>query len=133
MNEFARFFAVTVLGVVIDIAIAYALHEILGTPLSLAAAIGFVIAASLNYVMHQTWSFQTGSRRLSMIRALKYTGVAGTTLAARVGVVAVLARLFDDEYALLILICGAGVSFFVNFGLSKVFVFAERPSQGGAS
>lgn len=133
MNEFARFFAVTVLGVVIDIAIAYGLHEVFGTPLAVAATIGFVLAATFNYVMHQTWSFQTGSRRLSMARALKYAAVAGTTLAARVAVVAILADRFGDEYALLILICGAGVSFFVNFGLSKLFVFAEPRSRGSAS
>jgi putative flippase GtrA len=133
MNEFARFFAVTVAGVVIDIAIAFVLHDAFGTPLALAATIGFVIAASFNYVMHQTWSFRTGSRRLSFARALRYAAVAGTTLAARVGVVAALASLFGDSLALLILICGAGVSFFVNFGLSKLFVFAARPTPGSAS
>lgn len=133
MNEIARFFAVTVLGVVLDIAIAYGLHTLLGTPLALAATIGFVIAASFNYVMHQTWSFQEGSRRLSMARALRYAAVAGATLLARIGVVAALASAFGDGFALLILIAGAGVSFFVNFTLSKLFVFAERPSREGAS
>lgn len=133
MNEFARFFAVTVLGVVLDIAIAYGLHEALGTPLALAATIGFVIAAGVNYVVHQTWSFQNGSRRLSLARALKYAATAGITLAARIAVVAALAHQFGDSFALPILIAGAGVSFVVNFTLSKFVVFAERPSQRGAS
>jgi putative flippase GtrA len=131
--EFLRFFTVTVLGVVLDIGIAYVLHDTFGTPLALAATIGFVIAAGFNYVMHQTWSFQDGPRRLSVDRALRYGAVAAATLMTRVGVVAALASWFDGRFALLILICGAGLSFFVNFTLSKLFVFARRSSRGSAS
>lgn len=133
MSEMLRFFIVTVLGVVLDIGIAYGLYELGGVPLAFAAVIGFVCAASANYVLHQLWSFQDGARQLSVARAAKYAGVAGVTLAARVAIVAFLASWTGGEYALLILICGAGVSFFVNFTLSKFFVFAAGPSQGSAS
>lgn len=132
MSEMLRFFVVTVLGVVLDIAIAYALHELGSVPLALAAVIGFVCAAAANYVLHQLWSFQAGARQLSLARAAKYAAVAGLTLAVRVGVVAVLAGWTGAEYALLILICGAGASFFVNFTLSKLFVFGAKPSQRSA-
>jgi len=133
MSEILRFSIVTVLGVVLDIVIAYALHELGGVPLALAAVIGFVCAASGNYILHQLWSFREGARRLSAARAAKYAGVAGLTLTARVGVIAMLAAWTQGDYALLILICGAGVSFFVNFTLSKVFVFASDPAREGAS
>ncbi|NJR12589.1 GtrA family protein, partial [bacterium] len=53
MSEMIRFFFVTVAGVIIDIAIAYALAAQLGVPLWLAATIGFVTAASCNYIAHQ--------------------------------------------------------------------------------
>lgn len=132
MSEMLRFFAVTVLGVVLDIAIAYGLHEFASVPLVIAAVIGFVCAASCNYILHQMWSFQGGERRLSLRRAVRYAGVAGLTLVARIGVVSVLAAYFAGEYALIVLICGAGASFFVNFALSKVFVFVDAPSQEGA-
>ena len=129
MSEFLRFFSVTVLGVILDIAIAYTLADAFGVPLWLAATIGFVIAASANYVVHQLWSFQSGSRRLSFGRAGKYAGVALVTLAARITVVATLDQVLAGQWSLAILICGAGVSFFVNFGLSKFFVFAEEPPE----
>lgn len=129
MNELIRFFAVTVLGVVLDIAIAYALAVHFGLALWLAATIGFVMAASVNYVAHQLWSFRAGPRQLSASRALKYAIAALATLAARVAVVALLDRALGGEPGLLILICGAGVSFFVNFGLSKFVVFAKRPHE----
>lgn len=127
MSEFLRFFTVTVLGVVLDIAIAYTLAEHFGITLWLAATVGFVIAASVNYVVHQLWSFQDGSRQLSVTRAAKYGGVALATLAARIAVVAALDAVMQGQWPLLILIAGAGVSFFVNFALSKAFVFAEKP------
>ncbi|MCR9179947.1 MAG: GtrA family protein [Erythrobacteraceae bacterium] len=127
MNELARFFVVTVLGVVIDLAIAFALHTGLGLPLWLAAAIGFTLAASANYVIHQTWSFQHGPRRLSARRAGLYGAVALATLAVRVAIVALLDRGLAGAYPLAILIAGAGGSFFVNFGLSKFVVFAAEP------
>jgi putative flippase GtrA len=132
MSEFLRFFTVTVLGVILDIAIAYTLAAHFGVPLWIAAAIGFVIAACINYVVHQLWSFQDGSRRLSLARAAKYGGTALVTLAARVAVVAALDSAMAGKYPLLILIGGAGVSFFVNFGLSKFFVFSEKPQGAGA-
>lgn len=132
MSELLRFFAVTVLGVVIDLAIAFALHTGLGVPLWIAAAIGFTLAASANYVIHQTWSFRSGP--LSLKRAGAYALVALATLAVRVGIVAQLDRLLAGDYPLAILICGAGGSFVVNFVLSKWIVFAapsppvgERP------
>jgi len=126
MRELLRFFAVTVLGVVIDLAIAFALHTGLGVPLWIAAAIGFTLAASANYIIHQTWSFRSGP--LSLKRAGAYALVALATLAVRVGIVAQLDRVLAGDYPLAILICGAGGSFVVNFALSKWVVFAAAPT-----
>lgn len=133
MSELIRFFGVTVLGVIVDIAIAWALHTYAGVPLWVAATIGFVLAASGNYILHQTWSFQGGSRQLSWARGAKYGGVALLTLIARIAVVALLERTWEDGFALAILIAGAGVSFFVNFTLSKLLVFAQSQPEGRAS
>lgn len=129
MSELLRFFAVTVLGVVIDLAIAFAFHTGLGVPLWIAAAIGFTLAASANYVIHQTWSFRSGP--LSLRRAGLYALVALATLAVRVGIVAQLDRVLAGDYPLAILICGAGGSFVVNFVLSKWVVFAAPPPAAG--
>lgn len=131
MSELLRFFGVTVLGVVIDIAIAWSLHHFLGMPLWIAAGCGFVLAAIGNYVLHQSWTFQDGSRQFSPVRAGKYGAVALLTLLARVATIAALERAWESGPALIILIGGAGVSFFVNFALSKLFVFSERARGQG--
>jgi len=124
MNELARFFAVTVLGVILDLAIAFALHEWAGVPLWLAAAAGFTLAAGANYVIHQTWSFRSGP--LSLRRAGLYALVALATLAVRVAIVALLDRALPGAWPLAILVAGAGGSFCVNFVLSKWVVFAPE-------
>jgi putative flippase GtrA len=133
MREFLRFFVVTVAGVVLDIAVAYALHAALGWPLWLAAASGFALAAAANYAIHQTWTFRTGPRRLSLGRAARYGAVALVTLLARLAAVAALAGLAGPSLALLVLIAGAGVSFLVNFTLSKLFVFEGGSARGQAA
>lgn len=122
MSQLLRFFAVTVLGLTLDLAIAFALHTYAGMPLWLAAATGFTLAAAANYIIHQTWSFRTGP--LSARRAALYGGVALVTLAVRVGIVALLERVLPDAWPLAILVAGAGGSFGVNFALSKWVVFA---------
>lgn len=126
MSEFLRFFAVTVLGVVLDLAIAFALHQWAAVPLWLAAAIGFAVAAGANYVIHQTWSFRSGPP--SLRRAGLYALVALITLAVRVAIVAVLELAVAGAWPLAILIFGAGGSFIVNFLLSKFVVFAAAPA-----
>ncbi len=126
MSELLRFLAVTVLGVVIDLAIAFALHTFAGVPLWLAAATGFTLAASVNYVIHQTWSFRSGP--LSVRRAGLYALVALATLAVRVAIVALLERAAQGAWPLAILVAGAGGAFLVNFALSKFGVFAAPPA-----
>ncbi|MGB3754138.1 MAG: GtrA family protein [Parerythrobacter sp.] len=128
MTELLRFLAVTLLGVMLDLAIAMTLHTGLGVSLWIAAAIGFTLAASANYVIHQTWSFRTGPRSLSARRAMQYSGVALATLAVRIAIVAALDHALGGDPPLLILICGAGGSFFVNFTMSKHLVFADSPA-----
>lgn len=127
MSELVRFFAVTVLGVILDLAIAFALHQWAGVPLWLAAATGFALAASANYVIHETWSFRSGP--LSARRATLYGAVALATLAVRVGIVAMLERALPGAWPLAILVAGAGGSFVVNFALSKWVVFAAPAGE----
>lgn len=89
MRELARFFVVALAGVVIDIGLSWTLAELAGVPLTLAAAIGFVVATVVNYIAHETWTFGKG-RGLSGRRALKYLGVLAAAFATRLGVLVLL-------------------------------------------
>jgi len=127
MMEAARFFAVAVGGLVLDLAIAWSAAHIFGLPLWLAAAVGFILAAGANYIMHELWTFREGARQVSSIRAFRYGLALALTLMTRVLVVAVLTAILGDRQALAILLAAALVSFCVTFAISKKFVFRSGP------
>lgn len=127
--EFVRFFGVAVFGVLIDIAIAYILATLFGVPLWIAATAGFLFAACMNYIAHEFWTFQNGHRALSHARALKYLFTSVFTLMARISIIFIMESVLGEDYTLLVLVFAAGGSFFVNFAISKFFVF----SKGGQS
>lgn len=121
--EATRFFAVAVAGLIVDLAVAWSAAHFLSMPLWLATSIGFVVAAAMNYALHELWTFRAGAQRLSAGRALRYGAALAATLAARVATVAVLAAILGSACALPVLMVGAGVSFCVNYLISKHFVF----------
>jgi putative flippase GtrA len=125
--EAARFFAVAVAGLALDLGVAWFAARLMGLPLWLAATLGFIVAAVVNYALHELWTFRDGARRLSGGRALRYGAALAATLGARVATVAALAALVGNSHALPVLLAGAGVSFFVNYMISKHFVF--RPES----
>ena len=133
MKELIRFFFVSVGGVVIDIAIAYAIATMLGTPLWIAAAVGFSVATCGNYILHEVWTFRRETSRLSSKCALYYFITSGVTLSTRLLVVAGLSAWISLDHTLVILIGGTAVSFFVNYIISKFLVFSGRAENKGLS
>lgn len=123
MPEIVRFLFVSSAGLLLDLAIAWGAARFFGAPLSLAAAIGFIVAAVLNYSLHELWTFRDGERRLSASRASRYAAALAVTLATRVATVALVARIVGEEKVLSVIVVGAGVSVGVNFLISKWLVF----------
>ena len=123
----ARFFVVSLGGVIVDIAIGWALVELFGLPLWLGATFGFAVAAAGNYAAHELWTFRAAGAGLSARRALQYVGASALILMVRLAVVTALGALTEGAWTLAILVAGAGVSFFVNFAVSKLLIFARRP------
>lgn len=122
--EIIRFFIVSACGVVVDILIAYAVASLLGAPLLMAAAVGFVVAALGNYILHEVWTFRKEKVvSLSSRRALFFFFSSSVTLIVRLAVVALISTWISQDNALQILICGAAISFFVNYFISRFLVF----------
>ena len=125
--EAARFFAVAVVGLAIDLAVAWSATRLLGLPLWFAAAAGFAVAATMNYALHELWTFRDGMRRLSAGRALRYMISLAPTLALRVATVAALVAVVGEGQALFVLLVSAVVSFGANYVISKFFIFRPGP------
>ena len=124
-HPIVRFGIVALLGLAIDLGTAWLLASG-GLPLPGAAAAGFVVAAIVNYVIHERWTFQTEAR-LSAARGGIYLAVLIVTLGIRVVVVAILeAAVFPaPQQRALPLLLAVAVSFLVNYSLSKRFVFTR--------
>lgn len=122
--EWLRFGLVAVLGLVVDISVAWSFAAIIGTPLVLAATIGFAAGAGCNYVCHELWTFRSGARQLSLRRAALYSATLGFTLATRLAMVAILERLLAGPgQEIVILLLATAVSFFVSYLTGKLLVF----------
>lgn len=129
--EFLRFTAVAVAGLAVDISLAWVLSSGFGLNLVLAAAVGFGAGASFNYLMHEFWTFRRAERQLSTRRMLRYCGALAATLATRLAAVYGLSQFpYAAQSELAILLLATVLSFFVNYLVSKFFVFrSDQPSE----
>lgn len=128
--EFLRFLTVSVLGVGVDLGLGWLLAAA-GTPLWLAAALGFAVAAALSYVLHRGWTFQDAAGMAKPTRLLRFLASLGLTFAARmVAVFSIGAMLGPDTNPLAVLVPSVAISFAVSFLAAKFLVF--RATKGNA-
>ena len=127
-GEPVRFFIVALLGLGIDIGIAWALIAFLGTGDALAAITGFSVATVVNYLAHQFWTFGESGQGASLSRFAGFVGVVLVTLTVRLATLHLLAPMLPGSgiNAPLRLGLAAGVSFIVSFLLNKYLVFGRR-------
>jgi putative flippase GtrA len=131
-NEALRFGIVVLGGLAVDLGLTLILVQATGLSLWQAAACGFIAGAIVNYVLHEFWTFKEGEQRVSPTRIGLYIGVLATTFGARIGAVALLSTIISAP--LPILVVALGISFLINYILSRGIVFRPQSptSQDGA-
>lgn len=110
-----KYFVVIVVGLALDIALAWTLEAVAGFPLVVCSAAGFLTAVAANYILFEYWVFD--AHRFSLRRfALSYASSLGA-LAVRLAAISVFALVpWDSSVAVLgKLVAAAGVSFVVNY------------------
>lgn len=124
-----RFGLVIACGLALDLASAWCLANMVGLPLEIAAVAGFGVGAVFNYVLHEFWTFRSDASGLSLRRLTLYVASTVAVLGVRVGTIAVLSLFIQGAMGSLIVLASAAcVSFFVNYGLSRVLVY--RSARG---
>ncbi len=123
MPEFTRFFFVSFVGVVVDFCIAYAITYFFASPLWVGATIGFFVAAAGNYALHEVWTFQSEERKISSRRAMHYIIMCSIVLISRLMAIEWLSSWMPYDRLLFIFVIATGISFFVNFLISKFVIF----------
>lgn len=131
-SEFSRFGIVTVFGLAIDLSLAWTLATFAGVPLPLAALGSFLVAAGVNYCLHEFWTFASGEKSVSARRGMIYLVGLGLTIAVRMAVVAAVSHyvFVEPSGRLPSLVAGIGCSFVANYLFSKWVVFRKRPDEG---
>ncbi|MCP3445127.1 GtrA family protein [Bradyrhizobium sp. CCGUVB14] len=128
--EMLRFAAVIVTGLAVDLTTAFGVTAALGLPMAAGVAAGFFVGALFNYVCHELWTFREKGRALSAHRASLYLMSAVLVLCVRVLVASSLspwAASLASRFA--VLIAAAGVSFVVNYLLSRFMVYRRVSSR----
>lgn len=118
-SGFARFFAASAAGVVVDILIAYVLNEFVGLPLPAAAGISLLAVAGGMYFVHEFWTFRSSARSISFPRMAATVASAIVGLMVRWMVLYASSSVlgFGERFALLQLGVATCVSFLVNYVL----------------
>ena len=125
--EAARFFLVTLLGLVIDLGVGWA-SIAAGSGDLPAAAAGLFAGMVTNYLLHLRWTFRGHSRSPGLGHFARYGLTTLLTLAIRLGVLWTIAALGWQTmlHPLLRLCSGAGVSFVFSYAICRYVVF--RPA-----
>lgn len=110
-----RFGVVGVVGTLVNLAVVWLLHELVGVRFAFASAAATEVAIISNYLGNELWTFHL--RRLSLRRLAKFNLAALAALVVTVTVATIAVMALHPLLAQLVGICaGAAVNFTVNFG-----------------
>ncbi|MDR1417166.1 MAG: GtrA family protein [Prevotellaceae bacterium] len=119
--QFIKFCVVGGSGVAVDFAVTYVCKEQLKINKYLANALGFVTAASSNYILNRLWTFH--SHNNIPAEYAKFIGIALVGLAINSAVIYLLAGKLKIHFYLSKLLA-IGVVTVWNFFMSYLFAFA---------
>lgn len=123
-RELVRYTAVVVLGFGLDFSITLLALHLLVLSLPAAAVAGFVCAFTVNYFLHEFWTFRRSESAVSARRLLLVLAAALAALAVRAGFLILAAPYAVSIYLqYILLVAAAGLSFVVNFLLLRLFAF----------
>lgn len=119
-----RYLIVAVSGYVIDLGIASIGVTYFKLPLTAAAALGFFTALTLNYMLHEYWTFSREESKVSLTRAGKTVASSVVTLGFRVLILMLAAPLATTNVAQIALLgFAAGITFVLNYAILRSLVF----------
>jgi putative flippase GtrA len=110
----------------VDFGITLVLSRLVDLPLELSAAIGFLGALGLNYVLFEFWAFAGEDTAFSATRLSQTVLAAGAALSVRVGVIWLVGKVLGSTLPEVVgtIVLGAGASVLVNRLLLRL-VFAR--------
>ena len=125
-----RFLVVSIIGVSVDIGLAWALVTAFGLRLWIAGFLGFAVAAVLNYLLHEAWTFRDDRFRGSVLRFGRNLIATAVTLSVRMAAILALQNTWiADKGPLAVLLPSVALSFCAGFLAAKFWVFRKPKRQ----
>jgi putative flippase GtrA len=127
-----RFLAVSVGAFTLDLLLALLLRETFHMPVSVSAAISFIVIGLGVYFLHEHWTFQRSESRTSAGRLVRNLVANGAALTTRISLIAVLEWIQNPTTPLAAAIyisTGAAASLTVNYILNRFWVFSGKSGK----
>lgn len=122
--KFLKFGVVGCLGTAIDFGLTYVCKEWLKIPKFAANAIGFVVAATNNYILNRIWTFQSHESEVG-IEYIKFFGVSLIGLGINTAILYLLNEKLKWNFYLS-KVGATGVTLVWNFLANYLFTFAAH-------
>ncbi len=122
--KFFKFGIVGFSGLIVDFGITYIFKEELGTNKYIANGLGFIVAASSNFILNKIWTFQDKSEQVRR-QYILFVSIAIVGLAINQLVLYILHdRYFMEFYLAKFFAIGVVTAW--NFGLNHFYTFASE-------
>lgn len=129
ITKFIKFGIVGASGMVVHFGVLYLFKEVVGLNPFLANTIGFVTAATTNYILNRIWTFRSQEKQVA-VEYLKFILVSVIGLGVNNGTMWITGKLlpdwFNDWRFYLIWVFAVGVTTMWNFFGNMLFTFRKK-------
>ena len=129
ITKFIKFGIVGASGMLVHFSVLYLFKEVVGLNPFLANTIGFVTAATTNYILNRIWTFHSQEKQVA-VEYLKFILVSVIGLGVNNGTMWITGNLlpdwFDDWRFYLIWVFAVGVTTMWNFFGNMLFTFRKK-------
>lgn len=129
ITKFIKFGIVGASGMVVHFGVLYLFKEVIGLNPFLANTIGFVTAATTNYILNRIWTFRSQEKQVA-VEYLKFILVSVIGLGVNNGTMWITGKLlpdwFNDWRFYLIWVFAVGVTTLWNFFGNMLFTFRKK-------
>ncbi len=129
ITKFIKFGIVGASGMVVHFGVLYLFKEVVGLNPFLANTIGFVTAATTNYILNRIWTFRSQEKQVA-VEYLKFILVSVIGLGVNNGTMWITGKLlpdwFNDWRFYLIWVFAVGVTTLWNFFGNMLFTFRKK-------
>ncbi|WP_084495360.1 GtrA family protein [Nocardia shimofusensis] len=124
-TQIIRFTVTGGLSAIVDFGLYLILLELVGLPVAVAKAIGFIAGTTTAYLINRRWTFQAAPSRA---RFLAVVALYATTFAVQVGINQLMVHLLGREFLAVTaaFVVAQGTATVINFLVQRVVIFRMR-------